>query len=301
MALSIPTSEPTQTTSLPPPCAPGESDAEPHLSRAEIDALGEQIAETAAHLDAATHRLMTQIRLFDDAGGWYEQGALTCAHWLSWRIGMDYGAAREKLRVAHCLAKLPRIDEALRRAELSYSKVRAVTRVATPENEEALLQMARYMTASQLEKTCRIMRQQLLPERQHAFDEPSRRWVRNRSTEDGMVLITARLHPEEAARVQKAMEVSAESSDLADGLVAAAERALAATESPAVPAVEVTMTIDAGTLTGHTEGGLGISRQAARRLCCDAKIVPMTVDDQGQPLSVGRKTRVVPTALRPLR
>jgi hypothetical protein len=122
------------------------------LSPTEIDALGDDIAVTAAHIDAATHRLLTLIRDFDRAGGWYRQGALSCAHWLSWRIGLGLGPAREKVRVAHRLAELPLLDEAFRRGELSYSKLRAMTRVASPDNEAALLDLARNSTAAQLER-----------------------------------------------------------------------------------------------------------------------------------------------------
>lgn len=113
------------------------------LSRDEIDALADDIAIAAAHIDAATHRLLTSIRHFDAAGGWACQGARSCAHWLSWRIGLGLGAAREKVRVAKALADLPHIDAALSRGELSFAKVRALTRVATTDNELLLLQYAR--------------------------------------------------------------------------------------------------------------------------------------------------------------
>ena len=61
--------------------------------------LGESIAETAAVIDAATHRFLTQLREFDQLGGWHTAGAQSCAHWLSWRTGIGPGVAREKLRV----------------------------------------------------------------------------------------------------------------------------------------------------------------------------------------------------------
>ena len=89
--------------------------------RKDIEELGEAIAETAAHLDAATHRLLTQIRHFDEAEGWGVQGAVSCAQWLNWRVGIALGAAREKVRVARKLSVLPRVDEALRKGALSYS------------------------------------------------------------------------------------------------------------------------------------------------------------------------------------
>src|SRR5688500_9458289 len=113
--------------------------------------LGESIAETAAMIDAATHRFLTQLREFDHMGGWDHAGAQSCAHWLSWRVGIDLGAAREKVRVARALRALPAIDDALKGGEISYSKVRAMTRVATRENEGELLAVARESTSSQLE------------------------------------------------------------------------------------------------------------------------------------------------------
>src|SRR5262252_4846396 len=121
----------------------------------QLEQLGEQIAEQAAHLDAAAHRLLSDLREFDQRGGWHVQGAMSCAHWLSWRVGWDLVTARDHVRVARKIAGFPVIDDALRRGEVSYSKVRAMLRVATPENEVLLLEHAKLMTASQLEKLCR--------------------------------------------------------------------------------------------------------------------------------------------------
>jgi len=121
----------------------------------ELDRLGERIAEQAAHLDAAMHRFLTDLRAFDERGGWHVQGTMSCAHWLSWRVGWDLVTARERVRVANKLAEFPTIDDALRRGEVSYSKVRAMVRVATPANEVLLLDHARLMPASHLEKLCR--------------------------------------------------------------------------------------------------------------------------------------------------
>jgi hypothetical protein len=96
-----------------------------------LDRLGDEIAELSAHLDAATARLLDLIREFDSRGGW-NTGFRSCAAWLSWRVGLDLGAARERVRVARALGTLPRLAQALARGELSYAKVRALTRVATP-------------------------------------------------------------------------------------------------------------------------------------------------------------------------
>src|SRR5262245_44201886 len=118
--------------------------------RDEMVALGERIAEHAVHMDAAMHRLLTDVRTFDKESGWYDQGAKSCADWLSWRVGWTPGTAREHVRVARALGALPLIDDALRRGLVSYSKIRAMTRVATSANEATLLEQARSSTAAQL-------------------------------------------------------------------------------------------------------------------------------------------------------
>jgi len=124
--------------------------------KGDLEQLGERIAEQAAHLDAAMHRLLADLHEYDQRGGWHVQGALSCAHWLSWRVGWELVTARERVRVANKLAAFPAIDDALRRGEVSYSKVRAMVRVATPANEALLLDHARSMTAAQLDSigTC---------------------------------------------------------------------------------------------------------------------------------------------------
>src|SRR6266852_1623809 len=125
-----------------------------HARIAETDRLGEEIAELSAHLEAATARLLDLIREFDARGGW-NHGFRTCAHWLAWRVGMDLGAARERVRVARALGTLRRLADALARGELSYAKVRALTRVATPETEERLLAVGKAGTACHVERIVR--------------------------------------------------------------------------------------------------------------------------------------------------
>src|SRR5215213_1200628 len=157
-----------------------------------IERLGNEIGELSAHLDSATQRLLTCIRTFDDAGGWERLGAISCAHWLAWRIGLALG-------------RLPRIDQALARGELSYTKVRALTRVATPELEERLLEVSRYATAAQLERICRGFRQvQAVEAGESGAPEP--RSVRERVLPSGMVKLELVLCPDEAALVLKAID-----------------------------------------------------------------------------------------------
>ena len=279
---------------------------EGRLSNDDVVALGEAIAETAALIDAGTHRFLAQLRAFDAAEGWAWAETLSCAHWLSWRVGMNLGAAREKVRVARKLADLPLIDAALAAGEVSYSKVRAMTRVATEENEADLLNMARNTTAAQLERICRLTRQvQNLSAEEARKADDERRYVTTRATDDGMVSIQLRLHPDEAARVMKALEVRAEGGRLVDGAVALADGALAAggaggdgRSGAGRPPVEAVIHISGETLAGHTELGDGISAEGARRLLCDAGVVPVLEDGVGRIIDVGRKTRTIPPALR---
>jgi hypothetical protein len=181
-----------------------------NLMSRDLELLGERIAEQAAHLDAAVHRLLTDLREFERGGSWYHQGFRSCAQWLSWRVGWSLGTAREHVRVAVRLGELPRIDDALRRGEMSYCKVRAMTRVATEANEATLLEEAMLTTGEQLETICRkyatVQRhdKDVTPR-----DDEERRYVRRRETADGMVRIEAVLHPEEAAIVWAALDRAA--------------------------------------------------------------------------------------------
>ncbi|HVK85992.1 MAG TPA: DUF222 domain-containing protein [Kofleriaceae bacterium] len=172
-----------------------------------VEDLGEWIAEQAAHLDAATHRLLTAVREFDASSSWYKQGARSCAEWLSWRVGWSRQTARDRVRVAQRLGELPLVDDELRRGVLSYCKVRAITRVATPANEAALIDMAKHSTGAQLERICRKYAavQRLGTDPDTRYDD-EHRYVSRRELENGFVEISARLHPEEAAAVWAALD-----------------------------------------------------------------------------------------------
>ncbi len=169
---------------------------DPDPSTAELDRLGDEIAELSAHLEAATARLLDLIREFDARAGW-NHGFRSCAHWLSWRVGLDIGAAREKVRVARALGTLPRLAKALAHGELSYAKVRALTRVATPATEERLLAVGRAGTAEHVERIVRGWRRvdQKAEARESAARHRSRALQVYRN-EDGMVTVRGRLAPE---------------------------------------------------------------------------------------------------------
>ena len=256
-----------------------------------IDALADKIATASASLDAATHALLTDLRAFDEARGWARQGAHTFSHWLSWRCGIELGAAREKIRVAIALGSLPLMDEGLRTGELSFSKVRAMTRVATAENEATLVELARHATGAQMERICRLYAS-TLPKDPRKVRE-SRRFV-VRDLGDGMVRLEIVLCSEEAGRVVVACNASAETR--VDGLVALAEERLRGNREDRPP-VEVSVHVSAETLQGWTAEG-GVSSVTAERLLCDAGVVPVVVDREGTPMDVGRKRRTIPAALR---
>src|SRR5947207_9388763 len=166
-----------------------------------LDHLGDEIAELSAHLDAATARLLELIRQFDARGGW-NTGFCSCAAWLSWRVGLDLGAARERVRVARALGTLPLLAEALARGQLSYAKVRALTRVATPEPEARLLAVGRGGTAAHAQ---RILRGWRCVDRRAEAREAKHRHVTRAlhvyQAEDGMVVLRGRLEPEVGALV----------------------------------------------------------------------------------------------------
>ncbi len=266
------------------------------VSNERIDELADEIALAATYIDAATHTLLTHIRDFDELDGWHRQGALSFAHWLSWRVGLDLGAAREKVRVARKLGELPLIDEALRKGKVSFSKVRAMTRVATPESEEQLLDMALCVPAAQLEKICRLYRGIQPKTRAQRREDEDRRWVRSRQTDDGMVRIDAQLLPQEAAVVLAAIDATATKKSRPDGLVDLAEAAVRG-DKPQRSPTELIVHVDSATLQGHTEDGTGVSAETVKRLCCDAGLVPILEDADGKPLDVGRKTRTIPAAI----
>lgn len=175
-----------------------------------VNHLGEAIAELAARMHAATYELLVLLREFDACAGW-NNGCLSCAHWLHWRTGIDLGAAREKVRVARALAALPRISAAMQRGAVSYAKVRALTRIATPENEGRLVDLALAGTAAHVERLVRAWRRvDRLEAAQQAEQRQQHRFVTLHVDDEGMVVLRGRLTPEIGAVVQRALEAAAD-------------------------------------------------------------------------------------------
>jgi uncharacterized protein (DUF433 family) len=196
---------------------------------AELDQLGDEIAELSAHLEAATARLLDLIREFDTRGGW-NNGFRSCADWLSWRVGLDLGAARERVRVARALRTLPLLAQAPARGELSYAKVRALTRVATPETEERLLAVGRAGTAAHVERIVRGWRRvdRKAEARETARQHASRALHVHRD-EDGTLVLRGRLAPEVGALLLRALKAAREK---------LYQKTRGATTPPADPAAE---------------------------------------------------------------
>ena len=176
-------------------------------------ALEAEICSTFARRDAESQRVLALIREHDARGTWCGWGIRSCAHWLMWRCGLGAGTAREKVRVARALGTLSTFDAMLRTGELSYSKVRAATRVATAENEAELARLAKTTTAAQLESVCQGIREVKAIQadeaaRATADNVPPRpeRWVRLKKGDSGMMRFEAQLHPDECALVMEAVE-----------------------------------------------------------------------------------------------
>ena len=183
--------------------------------RPGIEQLGDCIAELSARIQAATYELLVLIRQFDEANGW--STCVSCAHWLSWRTGLAPGAAREHVRVARALGKLPKLSDAMRRGIVSYSKVRAVTRVATPETEQALLDVALCGTATHVEQVVRGWRR--VDRAAEQAEDRVRHAARSLSTwvdDDGMVVVRGRLTPEVGAVLRRALEAACDQAQQAD-------------------------------------------------------------------------------------
>jgi 5-methylcytosine-specific restriction endonuclease McrA len=290
-------------------------------SAVELDRLGDEIAELSAHLDAATARLLDRIREFDTREGW-NCGFRSCAAWLSWRVGLDPGAARERVRVARALGTLPRLARALTTGELSYAKVRALTRVATPETEERLLAVGRAGTADHVERIVRGWRRadRLAEARETARHHVSRA-LHVYQEEDGMVVLRGRLGPEVGALLLRALAAARESlypkgrddeppslvQQQADALALLAETALHHGLTPGAPGerYQVVVHVDAQVLAdpdqpGQSvlEDGVRVSAETSQRLACDASRVVMRHDADGRVLEIGVRTRTIPPALR---
>ena len=172
-----------------------------------IDDLHSSIVSLAARINAETYELLVLVREFDERAGWLKWGLQGCAEWLHHHCDFSMNAAREKVRVAHALKTLPALSASFSSGELSYSKVRAITRVAGRFNEDELKSFALKTTTARVEDRCRELRcgsPDSLGGAQRAFANRSLRVMRN--AERGLMTITIELPFETGELVEKALD-----------------------------------------------------------------------------------------------
>src|SRR4051812_6132857 len=155
------------------------------LSDLTVTELADGICLRAGRIAAAQAELLTWIAEFDRRDGWMGTGMLSCAHWLSWRIGLSPSAGREQVRVARRLEELPAVADAFGDGRISYSKVRAITRAAQPDDGIDWVELARHSSGAQLEKIARGVRRALANEAA-ALDPEAAAWsLRTRTPFEG--------------------------------------------------------------------------------------------------------------------
>jgi len=336
-------------------------------TREKSERLGAEITELCSYIYAAEHRLLTLLRKFDEQKGWGWLGFHSCAHWLNFKCGIDMNTARERVRVALALGKLPKIDARFATGALSYSKVRAMTRIADESNEDYLLMIAKHGTAYHVEKLVSKYRRVLrLQDAEAACKAYDNRRLDYHYDCDGCLVIKGRFPAEQGALIVKALEmamekdfagaphgrdrghgpllqdgvddsatnVSAETSEETEPLPIATRRADALAEvaetymnSEPVPNASadryqvVIHVVGTGSATTdrahgallqdgphvsaetsteftHIEDGPHVSAETSRRIACDCSVLGIREDEDGEPLSIGRKTRSIPPAMR---
>lgn len=302
---------------------------EGEFSKVSTPDLIHQITTLAGHLNAANARFLALVAELDRRKGWAEWGVKSCAHWLNWKCGIGLGAAREKVRLAHALEKLPRIAAAMAEGRVSYFKSREMTRVATEANESYLLNIALCGTASHVEQTVRGYRRALDAE------ELSREAIQQRdqnlwfhTEQDGSLVIRGRVPAEIGALFRRALEMAEDSLPIpenvpagtfsdADDLHRSRKRRVEALATLAESFLasgpqdlsggdrqQIVVHVDAETLKHSHAGccelehGPAIAAETARRLSCDASLVTVVENEKGEPLNVGRRTRTIPPAIR---
>lgn len=334
----------------PLPFATRRSAAFAHLTD---DQVADQVTTIAAQIAAATYRFLVLLVELDRRQPWAGMGIVSTAHWLNVKCGMDMVSASEKVRVARALPGLPLIAAAFARGEVSYSKVRAMTRAATPANEDYFLNIAKSGTATHVERLVRLYRRcERQQEDARAAEQERARSFRYWKLADGSVRFEGQLPPEAAAVFVKAMEAARDvmregaaekfpagngpagamgeggatdgrepvppkgipargpgplPGGNADALVVMAQTMLAHGAAPVNGGerYEVVVHVAEPMLTANGEGpapeledGSTIAPETARRIACDCGKVCVHEDERGEILSVGRKTRTIPPAIR---
>jgi len=296
------------------------------ITRRSLDQLEEDIISLSSHINATEYEFLVLVREFDLRQGWKAYHFNNCAEWLNMKCGISPGTAREKIRVANALFDLTATSLAFQKGDLSYSKARALTRIATPRNEEQLLDYAIPATALQVEDHCRELRN---VQRDTSTVDANRlhkqRYLSRSLHGDGSMTISVELPRESGELVMKALELALKELELnpdtfegeavdteirdshlakqADALVQMAKGYLAGgkdKKSSTADHYQVMVHVDEEVLrhapTDKSKSDLPC--ETIRRLCCDSGVVVVTQDKKGNPLNVSRKHRVVQPPLK---
>ena len=288
--------------------------------------LEERICQGAANLTAAETAWLLDVAEFDRRQGWAVDGLTSCAAWLAWQVGLDARAAREKVRVANALVEFPAVAEAMATGQLTYSKARALTRIAAADNVAELVDLAIAMTSNQLERFVAAVRR-CDPDLDTADDSALTNRAVHVSRSDGAMTLSVTL-PMEAGQSLLAVIDSFVAADptstptqrRADALVALAEHAAIpphVDRQAARPRYLATLHLDEQgyrSLTSSEEPETGccsvapgdrgladatpVAHATARRMLCDAVLDTAVRDRQGNPLFAGRSTRTINRRLR---
>ncbi|HET6393324.1 MAG TPA: DUF222 domain-containing protein [Blastococcus sp.] len=259
---------------------------------APLSELASAITAGAVRLAAATASWLRLVAEFDARGGWHGVGIHSCAHWLAWQCGVGPGAAREHVRVARALPGLPRIEAAFAAGRLSYSKVRALTRIAAPDCEAALVEFALSATASQTERFCRQWRRvddraDGADDRRTEVDHPSfEHWY----DDDGFLTLKIRMPADRGAELMTAIDSVAER----DARRERAQASKAAAHHTGIRAAGGTVDDDvAARCADDAAVGLARERTAARRIAALSTLVGRGADLGRRPGDPPRREVVV--------
>ena len=288
------------------------------LKTRSLDTLEEDLISLAQQINKGEYQFLLLVREFDLRQGWRAYHFNNCAEWLNMKCGISPGTAREKVRVARSLIDLPLCSAAFETGALSYSKVRAMTRAATPHNEAELVDYALDATAHQVEQHCQRLRNAdrrlSTPDARRAYRERS---LMRTCHPNGTMSLNIELPQELGDLLMKAIEVAAETcaqetdaqsngaskstaffARQADALVEVARQYLAGGEQRRdAPNHQVLVHIDEAAL--HDQGGMSdLPVETVRRIACDADLVEVTRDNKGNVLNLGRKHRVVSPRLK---
>jgi hypothetical protein len=266
-----------------------------------------EIINLYASIQQASYQLIKLIAEFDGQGHCWQEGFKTTATWLGYYLGMGANAAREKVRVARALQDLPVIDAAFSEGRLSYSKVRALTRLATAKDEALLVSMAEHASAHQVE---RIVRDQIRLDRGRPEVSTRPELVLQRA-DNGDVIIKGRLPKELGALLQTALNIEIEKSGTADaGSPPPANQPISEQRAYALlELVQAKLSDQTGSSADRYLVHIDfhdpdLSQAALDRLTCDGSVVVHSEGHDENPSerqeepSAGPKTRTIPSALR---